>query len=123
MGISEFCDADCKLLFTKTSITIFDNKGEPVITGWRDNNGPKLWNISLLPNEDDSPVSNHTEQTTLGVYITYDPPSVADLVRYFHAYAGYPVRSAWLNATKAVNYASWPGLTYNNVLRYSPSSD
>ena len=106
MGISEFCDADCKLLFTKTNITIFDNKGEPVITGWRDNNGPKLWNISLLPNEDDSPVRNHTEQTTLGVYITYDPPSVADLVRYFHADVGYPGRSTWLNAIKVGNYAS-----------------
>ena len=58
MGIGEFCDADCKVLFIKTSVTIVEKKEEPVITGWRDNNGPKLCNISLLPNEDDSHVRN-----------------------------------------------------------------
>ena len=49
MGIGAFCDSDCKLLFKKTSFTIFDKKGGAIIPGWRDNNGPKLWNISLLP--------------------------------------------------------------------------
>ena len=81
MGIDKFCDADYKVLFTKTSVTIFDKKGEPVITGWRDNNGPKWWNISFLSNEDDSPVRNQAEHTTLGVYGAYDIPSVAALVR------------------------------------------
>ena len=68
MGIGEFCDTDCKVLLTKTSVTIFDKKGEPVIIGLRYNNGPKLWNISLLPNEYDSTVCNQVEQTTLGVH-------------------------------------------------------
>ena len=54
----------------------------------------------------------------LGVYIAYDLPSVAALVWYFHADAGYPVRSAWLNATKAGNYAFLLGITYNNASWY-----
>ena len=123
MGIGEFCDADCRVLLTKTSVTIFDKKGGPVITCWRGNTGPKLWNIYLLPNEDDSPVCSQEEQTTLGVYIAYDLPSVEYLVRYFHAAAGYTARSTWLNAIKAGNYACCPGLTYNNASRYCPSSD
>ena len=45
LGIGEFCDAEFKVLLKKTSLTTFDKKGEPVITGWRDNNGPKLWKI------------------------------------------------------------------------------
>ena len=81
LGIGEFCDADCKVLFTKTSVTIFDKKWGLLITCWRENNGPKLWNVSLLPNGDDSPVRNQEEQTTLGVYIAYDLPYVAALVR------------------------------------------
>ena len=123
MGIGEFCDADCKALFTKTSVTIFDKKWEPVIKGWRGENGPKLWNIFLLTNEDDSPVRNQAEHITLGVYIAYDILSVAALVQYFHAAAGYPVRFTWLNAIKAGNYSSWTGLTYKNVSRYFPSAD
>ena len=122
MRIGEFCDAYCKVLFTKTSVTIFYKKGELVITGWRDNNGPKLWNNSFLTNEDDSPVLNQAEQTTLGVYSAYDLPSMAALVRYFHASAGHPVRSTWLNAIKNGNYSSWPGLTRNNASRYCPSA-
>ena len=123
MGIGGFCYGYCNVLFTKTSVSVFDKKGEPVITWWRDKNGPKLWNISLLPNEDDSHVSNQEEHTTLGVYSAYDLPSVAALVRYFHAAAGYPGISTWLNSIKASNYESWPGLTYNNVSRYCPSAD
>ena len=61
IGIGEFCYAYCKVIFTKTSVPIFDKKGEPVIRGWRENNGPKLWNTSLLPDEDDSPVRNQEE--------------------------------------------------------------
>ena len=118
LGIGEFCDAYCKVLFTKTSVAIFEKKGEPVITVWRENNNTKLWNISFLPNDDDSPEHNKSEKTTLGVYSAYDLPSVAALVRYFHAAAGYPVRSTWMNDTKAGNYASWTGITYNNEVRY-----
>ena len=98
MGIGEFCDANCKVLFANTSVTVFEKKGGPVITGWRDNNSLKLCNISLLPNEYDSLVRNKEEQTPPGVYIASNLPSVAALVRYFHEAAGYPVRSTWLNA-------------------------
>ena len=123
LGFGVFCDADCKFLFTKTSVTIFDKKREPVIVGWRDNNGPKSWNISLLPNDNDSHRRNQAEQTTLRVYSAYDIPSVAALVRYFHAAAGYPVISTCLNSIKTGNYSSWPGLAYNNAARYCPSAD
>ena len=106
LGIGKFCDAECKVLFTKTSVTIFNKIGEPVITCWRYNNVTKLWNISLLPNEYGSPVRNQAEQTTLGVHIAYNISYVAALVQYFHATAGYPARATWLNAIKAGNYAS-----------------
>ena len=118
MGIGEFCDAYSKVLFTKISVIIFDKKGEPVIIGWRYNNGTKIWSIYFLPNEDNYPVRNQEKQITLGVYSAYDLPYVSDLVWYLHAAAGYPVRSTWLNYIKAGNYESWPGLTYNNASRY-----
>ena len=58
LGIGEFFDADSKVLFTKIMVTISYKKGDSVITGWRDNNCPKLWNTSLLPYEDASPGHN-----------------------------------------------------------------
>ena len=71
-------------------VPIFDNKWEIFITGWRDNNGTKSWNISLLLNEYDFPKRNRAKQTTLGAYNAYDLPSVAALVRYFHEAVGVP---------------------------------
>ena len=47
-------------------------------------------------------------------------PSVGALVRYLHAAAGFPVKSTWLAAIKAGNYASWSGLTYANASKYYP---
>ena len=44
------------------------------------------------------------------------------LVLYLHAAKGFPVKSTWLAAIKAGNYASWPGLTYANAYRYCPVS-
>ena len=49
-------------------------------------------------------------------------PSVCALVHYLHACAGFPVRSTWLAAIKAGNFASWPGLTYTNAAKYCPVS-
>ena len=36
---------------------------------------------------------------------------------------GFPVKSTWLDTIKAGNFASWPGLKYQNAAKYSPSSD
>ena len=59
-----------------------------------------------------------TQQATLAAYSTYDLPSVEALVRYFHAADGFPVKSTWLKAIKAGNFASWSGLTFKNASKY-----
>ena len=40
---------------------------------------------------------------TLAAYSAYDLPSVAALIKYFHAEEGYPVRSTWLKEIGAGN--------------------
>jgi len=104
LGIGKFCDAECKVLFTKTTVTIFNKDAVPVLTGWREADGAKLWRMSLLPEEDTMPPQEDSQQAKLGTFSTYDLPSVQALVIYFHASAGYPVRDAWLKAIKAGNY-------------------
>ena len=57
---------------------------------------------------------------TLEAYSAYNLPSVEALIRYFHAAAGYPVRSTWLTAVSAGNYSSRWGLTLANATKYCP---
>ena len=52
----------------------------------------------------------------------HDLPSVAAIIKYLHACAGFPVHSTWLAAIKAGNFASWLGLTYANTSKYCPVS-
>ena len=121
VGIGKFCDNDCKVLFSKHSVTVFDLSGEAILTGWHKTHGAKLWRFSLLP--DTIPPSPNSTATMLGACSAYDLPSVDALVRYFHATAGFPVESTWFAAIKCGNYKSWPGLTLKNAAKYCPSSD
>ena len=80
----------------------------------------------LLPNpEYFPPLSLYPEshKTSLQYFSAYDLPSVEVIVCYFHADAGLPVRNTWLQATKAGNFASWPGLTYQNAAKSCPIID
>eukprot|EP00804_Cyclotella_cryptica_P022702 CCRYP_012494-RA/>CCRYP_012494-RA protein AED:0.42 eAED:0.42 QI:0/0/0/1/1/1/2/0/149 len=87
---------------------------------WREQAGAKLWQFSLIPLHTISPPPPSHPPTALNAH---DLPSVSALVHYLHAAAGFPVKSTWLAAIKAGNFASWPGLTYANASKFCPSSD
>ena len=117
------CDADCTFTFTHAEVILRDARGIPVLTGWRENSGPRLWRIALQPDEENLPrIPNTAQRTTLEVYSAYELPSIEALIRYFHAVAGYPVRSTWLTSVRAGNYSYWPGLTLANTAKYFPSA-
>ena len=94
IGVGPLCDADCIVTFTHAAVIFRDSQGSPVLTGWRDQSGPRLWRIALQPGESNLPNMPHdANRTTLKAYSAYDLPISRALIRYFHAAAGYPVRS------------------------------
>jgi len=105
LGIGTFCDADCTVAFTRRTVTVFNPTGKAILTGWRERNGAKLWRFSLCPNRQPKP-SPSSCTASLQAFSAYDLPSVEALVKYLHASAGFPVKSTWLAAIKAGNYAS-----------------
>ena len=125
VGIGPICDAGYTVEFTSAAVVVRATCGRAVLTGWRDQQPPKLWRFALRPDAADAlPEPSSPRQTaSLAAFSAYDLPSVEALVRYFHAAAGYPVKDTWLRAIKAGNYASWPGLTYHNAAKYCPTPD
>ena len=92
IGVGPLCDAYFTVTFTCETVIVRDTCSTPVLTGWRENSGPRLWRISLQPGEENLPSKHNTaNMATLEAYSAYDLPSVAALIRYFHATAGYPV--------------------------------
>ena len=123
IGVGPLCDADCTFTFTREAVIIRDTRGMPVLTGWRECSGPRLWRISLQPGEENLPSMHNTaNMATFEAYGAYDLSIVAALIHYFHATAGYPVRYTWLTAIIAGSYSLWPGLTLANTTKYCPSA-
>ena len=52
-----------------------------------------------------------------------DLSTMGALVGFYHACLGFPVKQTWLNAIKAGNFDSLPGLTYSNSAQYCPDAD
>ena len=52
-----------------------------------------------------------------------DLPCMGALVGFYHACVGFPVKQTWLDAIKAGNFDSLPGLTYSNAAQYCPDTN
>ena len=77
IGVGPLCDADCTVTFTRAAVIVRDSQGSPVLTGWREQSGPRLWRIALQPGESNLPHMPHdANRTTLKAYSAYDLPSV-----------------------------------------------
>ena len=53
----------------------------------------------------------------------YELRAGPQLVRYYHAAAGFPTKPTWIKAIKNGHYASWPGLTAELVSKHFPEAD
>ena len=123
VGIGPIYDADYSVKFTKDAVSIYNLKGHRVLMGWQEIECPRLWRMSLLPDETSTPdiTAPNSQQSTLKAFSAYDLPSVEALIQYFHSAAGFLVWDTWLKAIKAGNSDLWPGLIYKNATKYCPT--
>ena len=104
IGVGPLCDADCAVTFTREAVIVRDKQGTAVLTSWCEATRPRLWRIALQQGDSNLPsIPNNAKYATLAAYSAYDLPSVTALIRYFHAVAGYAVRSTWLKIIGAGN--------------------
>ena len=78
VGIGPICDSDYSVTFTKDTVSIYSPKGHRVLMVWQEIEGPRLWCMSLLPDETSTPdiTAPNTQQSTLKAFSAYDLPSV-----------------------------------------------
>jgi hypothetical protein len=60
---------------------------------------------------------------TDAIHNIYKLKTQPELVRYYHAAAGFPTKPTWLKAIKNKQYASWPGLSIDAVMRHYPDTE
>ncbi len=106
---------------TTTTITASE---EPIIVALRcEDTG--LWKMEL---DLDFEIlgREHSEQFVAGVdeaNAIFNLPNTRQSLMYFHAAAGFPVKETFLDAVRAGNYATWPGLTTTLIAKHFPDSD
>ena len=125
VGISAMCDAGYTVTFSASVVKIYNQHGTPVIHGWRDKNGPRLWFMLLLPDKATAPLPTSSPppmHMSLQAFSAYDLLSIEALVRYFHAAVGFPVQDTWIKSIQSGNFKSWTGLTLHNTTKYFPLS-
>jgi hypothetical protein len=47
ISLGPFANHGCKIVFNKTSVTVFHLDGHPILKGWQDLDGPRLWQFPL----------------------------------------------------------------------------
>ncbi len=68
----------------------------------------------------------HPEQFVAGVdeaNAIFNLPNTRQPLMYLHAAVGFPVKKTFLDAVRAGNYTTWPGLTTTLIAKHFPDSD
>ena len=130
-------DKDEVNVYDANDIKIQTTRGA-ILRGWRvPSEG--LWRFPLVP--DAAKICNLNTQTAIlrkdpsevlashpppkaeGINNVYELKTKPELIRYYHAAAGFPTKPSWLAAIKNGHYKTWPGLDAETAARYFPESD
>jgi hypothetical protein len=53
IGLGPFADQDCTIVFTQTAVIVYHADGQPILSGWQDETGPRLWHFPLTAKASD----------------------------------------------------------------------
>jgi hypothetical protein len=116
ISIPKFADAEYITVFDKFKANIYDAKtttitssAKPVIIAPRCKS-KGLWKLDLDAGTEAIQTGISTQPTNEAVNAIFDLPNNRQTILYNHAAAGFPTKEMFLDAIRAGNYATWPGL-------------
>jgi hypothetical protein len=62
IGLGPFADLNCKIVFTKSSVTVYHPDGHTLLSGWRDGTRPRLWHFPLTTEATQMALDNASPQ-------------------------------------------------------------
>jgi hypothetical protein len=126
ISVPKMADYGYIAVFDKTEARIYDGTttmitalGEPIIVAPRCNN-TGLWKMELNLDYEVLGMACPA-QFIAGVdkaNAIFDLPNNRQTLQYLHASAGFPVKETFLVAVRAGNYATWPGLMPEDVIKH-----
>ncbi len=129
ISVLKMADTDYIVVFDKKEARIY-NARTTIVSATKDPilvtprcQDTGLWKLDL-----DYEVlgQEYPDQFILGVdeaNVIFDLPNTQQSLLYHHALAGFPPKETFLAAVRGGNYATWPSLTTNLILKHFPNSD
>ncbi len=72
IGLGPFADLGCKIVFTKTAVSVIHPDGHSILDGWRELDGPRLWRFPLAPTKPSVPLKPSVSEPAS--FEKYDEP-------------------------------------------------
>ena len=145
LSTNKFALEDYVKVFDKEEVNVYDANDVKITTtrgailrGWRvPSEG--LWRFPLV--KDAAKICNLNTETAIlkhhphavlsskpppevkGINSVYELKTKPELIRYYHAAAGFPTKPSWLAAIRNGHYHTWPGLDAETAAKYFPESD
>jgi len=135
LRMGKYADANYITVFDKDTVNVYDANDtiititkDAIVREWWDTDN-KLWQIPLVDvvqnQNTDTIIVNRPPTEFLpnrpptedAIHNVYELKTAPELVRYHHAAAGFPTKPQCIVAIKNKQYASWPGLSVEAVLR------
>jgi hypothetical protein len=130
ISVPKMADYGYVAVFDKTEARVYNGTtttitalGKPIIIAPRCND-TGLWKMEL--NLDYEILGQeYPKQFFTGVdeaNAIFDLPNTRQFLMYYHALAGFSVNETFMDAVRAKNYATWPGLTTTLISKHFPDS-
>ena len=128
----KMAEADYITVLDKKNVKVYDGKttyilptNKPVLQGYWCKHS-RLWRIPLkekIENENTDTKLIQCPDTTEAIANVFELPTVKKQIAYYHAAAGFPVQSTWVDAVKLGSYATWQGLTPEAIRKHYPKTN
>jgi hypothetical protein len=138
LSTGPFAAANYITIFYKEDVNIYNANdtiiavtGGAILQGWWDA-ATRLWCIPLMAmvrnNYTDTVIVNRPSTKFIpkhpppknAIHNVYELKIQPELVRYYHAAAGFPTKPTWVKAIRNKQFASWPGLTVDAIKCHYP---
>jgi hypothetical protein len=86
ISLGPFADLDCKIVFTKTAVSVIHPDGHSILEGWRELDGPRLWRFPLNATKPSLPVTALRE--------TYEPGPRGSAADFFKPPLSTPIETS-----------------------------
>ena len=115
LSIGKLCNSDCLALFTKTGVTIFNAKNDPVIIGQR-NNPYGLWDVNISSSKQSE--SFPIPVTPSANAVLFLNKTKSKISAYHHTDAGWTTESTFSLDINDGNFTTFPGHTAQLVSKH-----